>query len=68
MSAMFPLEHNLEVVFTLKTDSSLHCALESNAYFNPEDFLMEKENVLDDLKYPDDNQKKIPLGKEYASL
>ena len=68
MSAMTPLEHILEVVFALKTDSSLHHALKSNAFLNPEDFLMDKEDVFDDLKYPDDKQKKISLEKRYALL
>ena len=68
MSAMTPLEHILEVVFAFEPDNSLPCALESNAYFNPEDFLMKKEDVFDDLKYSDDKQKKIPLEKRYALL
>ena len=67
MSAMTPLEYILEVVFALKPDSSLHCALESNVYFNPKNFLMEKEDVVDDLEYPVTNRRRSLL-KGYASL
>ena len=68
MSSLTPLEHILEVVFGLKPDSPLHRALELNAYMSPEDLLMETDENLYDLKYPDDKNKNVPLIKGYASM
>ena len=67
MSSLTPLEHILEVVFGLKPDSPLHRALESNAYMSPEDLLMETDENLYNLKYPDE-KKKVPLETGYASM
>src|SRR5689334_93784 len=68
MSTQTALDHVLEVVFGLQPDSPLHCALALNAYTCPEDLLMETDDNLNDLKYPDDKKKNIPLEKGYAAL
>ena len=68
MSTQTALDHVLEVVLNLKPGSPLHRALEYNAYTCPEDLLMETDDNLNDLKYPDDKGKKLPLEKGYASL
>ena len=59
-----PLEHILETIFALQADSALHKALAHNAYTIPEDFLMERDEDLDALEYPDDQGTlhKIPRG------
>ena len=62
------MEHILEVVFALKPDSPIHCALEQNAYRSPIDFLMESDDIINDLKYTDDNKKKQPLERGHAGL
>ncbi len=62
------MEHVLEVVFNLKPDSPLHCAMKHNGYVVPEDFLMEKDEDLNDLKYPDDTGALIVINKGDAGL
>jgi hypothetical protein len=54
MSSLTSLQHILEVVFGLKPDSNLHRALDANAYMSPLDILMETDNIINVLKYPDD--------------
>ena len=58
------MQHILEVVFALPEDSPLHRAMANNMYTIPEDFLMEKDDVLDDLAFKGDDKKlaKIPKG------
>ena len=50
MSVMQPsMKHVLEVVFALPPDSAVHRAMEANMYTTPEDFIMEKDETIDDL-------------------
>ena len=55
------MDHLLDNVFGVKAGSPVHKALDKNGYVAPEDFLMEKDEILDDLTYADDkgNQQKI---------
>jgi hypothetical protein len=52
------------VIFELAPDSPLEKALNHNGYVAPEDFIMEKDDTLDDLEYPNDAKAmvKIPKG------
>ena len=68
MSFLTSLQHNLEVVFGLKPDSNLHRALDANAYMSPLDILMETDNFINELKYPDDKKKNVPLEKGYCAM
>lgn len=49
------MEHILETIFALPPDTVLHCALSHNGYAYPEDILMERSEILDELEYPDSN-------------
>ena len=41
--------HVLEVVFALPPDSAIHRAMEGNMYTTPEDFIMETDDIINDL-------------------
>lgn len=58
------MQHILEVVFALPVDSPLHRVMVGNMYTTPEDFLMERDDTIDDLTFKGDDQKltKIPKG------
>ena len=49
------MEHILQVVFALPSDSPLQKMLSYNMYVTPEDFIMESDAILDSLEYPDDS-------------
>ncbi|HEY9711417.1 MAG TPA: hypothetical protein V6D48_24635 [Oculatellaceae cyanobacterium] len=54
----------LENIFGLPADSSLHKALSLNGYIIPEDFLMEKDETINELEYDKDDgtTARIPKG------
>ena len=68
MSSQTSLQHILEVVFGLKPDSNLHRALDANAYMSPLDILMESDDIINELKYPDDKKKSVPLEKGFCAM
>ncbi|HEY9710560.1 MAG TPA: hypothetical protein V6D48_20290, partial [Oculatellaceae cyanobacterium] len=45
----------LENIFGLPADSPLHKALSLNGYIIPEDFLMEKDETINELEYEKDD-------------
>ena len=68
MSSQTSLQHILEDVFGLKPDSNLHCVLDANAYMSPLDILMETDDNINELKYPDDKRKNVPLEKGFCAM
>src|SRR5688572_22880936 len=62
------MDHLLQTVFLQVPDSPIQKALEHNGYVTPEDFLMEKDETLDDLNYTDDASKFVKITKAGAGL
>ena len=62
------MDHLLLTVFLQVPDSPVQKALEHNGYVAPEDFLMEKDETLDDLEYLDDASKLVKITKAGAGL
>ena len=62
------MEHNLENVFGQKSNSPLHLIMEHNGYTIPEDFLMERDEDIDLLEYPDSAGGMQPINKGNAGL
>jgi hypothetical protein len=62
------MEHILQVVFALSTDSPLQKTLSFNGYVVPEDFIMETYATLDRLEYPDETGALATRPPEAASL
>ena len=57
------MDHLIGVVFASGDDTPVAKALDSNGYVAPEDFLMEKNETLDNLAYTDDKWKAIKIPK-----
>ena len=64
--AQITMQHVLEVVLHMPPDSPPHKALAHNGYVKPQDFIMEPDETLDQLQYPDDTGALITLVKGHA--
>ena len=62
------LIHILQVVFKLPKDSACHIALHGNMYSTPEDFIMEADDVNDNLAFKGDDRKMTKLPPAGAGL
>ena len=62
------MQHVLETVFALQPGSSMHKAFQYSAYAIPEDFILEPDDVLDDLAYIDDNGDLVTIPRGNAGL
>ena len=64
--AQVTMQHVLEVVLHMPPESPIHRALAHNEYVNPQDFIMETDETLDQLEYPDDTGALTILLKGHA--
>ena len=62
------MDHILQTVFQLPADSPLEKAPKHNGYVAPEDFLMETDEILDDLDYPNDAGAMVKIIKGNAGM
>ena len=62
------IDHILQVVFDLPPDSDLEKILIHNGYHQPTDFVIEKDETLDGLAYPNDAKAMVKIMKGDAGL
>ena len=62
------MEHLLQTVFALPANSPLQKTLSYNGYCCPVDFLMEDDDTLHSLEYPDDTGALSTIPTEAYSL
>ena len=61
-------DHILQTVFDLPPDSELEKILSHNGYHQPTDFVIEKDETLDGLAYPNDAKAMVKIMKGDAGL
>ena len=62
------MDHILQTVFDLPPDSDLEKILIHNGYCQPTDFVIEKDETLDGLAYPNDAKAMVKIMKGDAGL
>ena len=62
------MDHVLQTVFDLPPDSDLEKILSHNGYRQPTDFVIEKDETLDGLAYPNDAKAMVKIKKGDAGL
>ena len=62
------MDHILQTVFDLPPDSDLEKILAHNGYRQPTDFVIEKDETLDGLAYPNDAKAMVKIMKGDAGL
>ena len=62
------MDHILQTVFDLPPDSDLEEILSHNGYHQSTDFVVEKDETLDGLAYPNDAKAMVKIMKGDAGL